>query len=96
VDLVGAVFLAARHVPGDAHDRHAVEQRLAEADFEAGRFESLREWLREHVHRHGRKFPPRELLHRVTGQALSADPFLAYLEAKLSAAGLLEGRPAAS
>jgi carboxypeptidase Taq len=67
-----------------------------EADTQAGRFTPLREWLREHVHRHGRKFPPRELLHRVTGQALSADPFLSYLEAKLSAAGLLEGRPAAS
>jgi carboxypeptidase Taq len=67
-----------------------------EADFEAGRFTPLREWLREHVHRHGRKFPPRELLYRVTGQALSADPFLAYLETKLSSAGLLEGRPAAS
>ena len=67
-----------------------------DAETEAGRFRPLRDWLREHVHRHGRKFPPRELLHRVTGQALSADPFLAYLEAKLSAAGLLEGRPAAS
>ena len=67
-----------------------------EADFATGRFSPLREWLREHVHRHGRKFPPRELLLRVTGQALSADPFLAYLEAKLSAAGLLAGRPAAS
>ncbi len=67
-----------------------------EADIEAGRFSPLREWLREHVHRHGRKFPPRELLARVTGEALSAEPFLSYLEAKLSSAGLLESRPAAS
>ncbi len=29
---------------------------------EHGDFAPLRDWLREHVHRHGRKFPPRELL----------------------------------
>ena len=67
-----------------------------EADVGAGRFEPLREWLREHVHRHGRKFPPRELLHRVTGQPLGSEPFLGYLEGKLSAAGVLATRPAAS
>jgi carboxypeptidase Taq len=66
------------------------------ADLEAGRFSPLREWLREHVHQHGRKFPPRELLLRATGQTLSAEPFLAYLEAKLSDAGVLASRPAAS
>ena len=27
-----------------------------------GDFGPLRDWLREHIHRHGRKFPPRELL----------------------------------
>ncbi len=77
-------------------DRVRADLPALEADIEAGRFSPLREWLREHVHRHGRKFPPRELLHRVTGQSLSADPFLDYLEAKLSSAGLLAGRPAAS
>lgn len=67
-----------------------------DADVEAGRFEPLREWLREHVHRHGRKFPPRELLQRTTGDALRAEPFLEYLEAKLASAGVLAERPAAS
>jgi carboxypeptidase Taq len=67
-----------------------------EADIEAGRFSPLREWLREHVHKDGRKYAPRELLHRATGQALSPEPFLAYLEAKLSTAGVLASRPATS
>ena len=65
-------------------------------DLARGTFGPLREWLREHVHRHGRKYPARELLRRATGQELSAEPFLAYLEAKLSDAGVLAGRPAAS
>ena len=49
----------------------------------------LREWLRDHVHRHGRKFYPRELLRRVTGEELRVEPFLGYLRAKLEDAGLL-------
>jgi carboxypeptidase Taq len=50
----------------------------------AGRFEVLREWLRREVHRHGRRFPPAELVQRVTGAPLSAEPFLAYLDRKLT------------
>jgi carboxypeptidase Taq len=55
----------------------------------AGDFAPLRDWLREHVHRHGRKFTSRELLRRATGEELQVEPFLRYLEAKLVDAGLL-------
>jgi len=59
---------------------------LPEIEEQIGRGElaPLREWLREHIHRHGRKYPPRELLHRVTGESLRPEPFLAYLRAKLA------------
>ena len=60
-----------------------------EADVTAGNFAPLREWLREHIHRHGRKYDSRELLRRATGEELSVDPWLAYLEGKLLDAGLL-------
>jgi carboxypeptidase Taq len=60
-----------------------------DARIEQGEFDSLREWLREHVHRHGRKFPPRELLRRITGEELRVDPFLRYLRDKLADAGVL-------
>jgi carboxypeptidase Taq len=60
-----------------------------EDDLARGEFAPVREWLREHVHRHGRKFTQRELLRRATGQELSVAPFLAYLEAKLADAGVL-------
>ena len=33
---------------------------------ERGEFGSLREWLRDHLYRHGRKFTPRETLQKVT------------------------------
>jgi carboxypeptidase Taq len=56
---------------------------------ERGEFAPLREWLREHVHRHGRKFPPRELVRRITGEDLRVDPFLRYLRDKLADAGVL-------
>ena len=56
---------------------------------ERGDFAPLREWLRENVHQHGRKLYPRELLRRVTGEELRADPFLVYLRAKLENAGLM-------
>jgi carboxypeptidase Taq len=60
-----------------------------DASLERGDFAPLREWLREHVHRHGRKLFPRELLYRVTGEELRVDPFLGYLRAKLEDVGLL-------
>ncbi|MBL9078972.1 MAG: carboxypeptidase M32 [Planctomycetes bacterium] len=50
-----------------------------------GDFAPLRAWLREHVHRHGRRFRPAELCQRATGAPLSAAPFLAHLERKLGA-----------
>jgi carboxypeptidase Taq len=54
-----------------------------DVQFERGEFAPLREWLREHVHRHGRAFTPQELLQRVAGGPIDAAPYLGYLERKL-------------
>ena len=51
--------------------------------FEQGEFGALREWLRVHVHCHGRKFMPPELLDRVVGGPIDPQPYLSYLRAKL-------------
>jgi carboxypeptidase Taq len=53
-----------------------------ESQFERGEFGALREWLREHVYRHGRKFPPRELIRRVTGTDIDPAPYIGYLRTK--------------
>ena len=58
-----------------------------DGDFERGEFGSLREWLREHVHRWGRVFEPPRLLERIVGGPLDAEPYLAYLHAKVDALG---------
>jgi len=51
-------------------------------DIRGGRFSALLGWLREHVHAHGRKFLPRDLLLRATGGPLTPEPYLRYLREK--------------
>jgi carboxypeptidase Taq len=63
-----------------------------ENDIAAGNFAALREWLRENIHRHGRKYDSRELLRRATGEELRVEPWLEYLQAKLLDTGQLAGR----
>ncbi|MDQ3874668.1 MAG: carboxypeptidase M32 [Actinomycetota bacterium] len=53
-------------------------------EIERGEFGSLRDWLREHVHRHGRKFTPRETVARAAGRALDPEPYLGYLREKFA------------
>jgi carboxypeptidase Taq len=55
-----------------------------EEQFARGEFAPLREWLTEHVYRHGRIYPPEELVRRITGGELDAKPYLAHLEEKFS------------
>ena len=44
----------------------------------------LLEWLRLHIHRHGRQFRAGELVERVTGRPLSIQPFVEYVTGKFS------------
>ncbi len=52
------------------------------ARFERGDFLCLREWLRENIHRHGRRYRANKLAQRVTGQSLSHKPMIDYLTTK--------------
>jgi carboxypeptidase Taq len=45
-------------------------------------FGNLHAWLRKNIHQHGSKFDPAELLQRVTGRSLTAEPYLRYLREK--------------
>jgi carboxypeptidase Taq len=49
-----------------------------------GEFAPLLGWLRENVHRHGRRYLPNELVQRVTGEPLQSGPYLRYLTEKYS------------
>ncbi len=52
------------------------------SQIEQGEFSGLLGWLRENVHRHGKKFPPAELARRATGGPLDAAPYVKYLKKK--------------
>lgn len=50
--------------------------------FSRGEFTPLRDWLREKIHQHGKRYPAREMVQRVTGEPLSAKPLLDHLNRK--------------
>ncbi|CAB4870002.1 unannotated protein [freshwater metagenome] len=62
--------------------------RRAQPDVDAaiarGDCEPVRDWLREHVHRFGRRLDPPELLLQATGEKLDPTPLLEDLRAKYS------------
>jgi carboxypeptidase Taq len=59
-----------------------------EEQIERGEFAPLREWLGEHIHKHGRKFKPQETLERAVGTRIDPAPYLRYLREKHGAAAL--------
>jgi carboxypeptidase Taq len=64
-------FAAARRAMPD------LEEQLARGELLA-----LREWLRENIHQHGKRYRANELIKVVTGSELSHQPFVDYLHAK--------------
>lgn len=47
-----------------------------------GEFAPLLGWLREKIHRHGKRYAPRELIRRATGEDPSPEPLLRHLRRK--------------
>jgi carboxypeptidase Taq len=52
------------------------------AQLASGEITSLMAWLRENVHRHGRKLSPDEIVHRATGMPLNHTAFVRYATKK--------------
>ena len=53
-----------------------------ETQIARGELLPLREWLRENIHRHGKRYRAGELVKVVSGRELSPQPFVDYLQAK--------------
>lgn len=51
-------------------------------DISQGEFRALHEWLKENIYRHGRKFTAEEIVQRVTGEPLTIEPYIHYLQKK--------------
>jgi carboxypeptidase Taq len=49
---------------------------------ERGEFDALLAWLRENVHRHGKKYEPDDLISNATGRLPDTAPYLRYLQRK--------------
>ncbi len=54
-----------------------------DAQLARGEFAPLLAWMKERVHRHGRKHEPMELLRKITGAGIDAGPYVEYLKAKI-------------
>jgi carboxypeptidase Taq len=54
-------------------------------EIEAGRFDTLRSWLRANIYVHGRARTPDELMRGATGGPLETAPYLRYLRTKFGA-----------
>jgi len=53
-----------------------------EDQISVGKFDELLGWLRAKIHRHGAKYEPQELVKRVTGSGITAEPYIRYLKSK--------------
>ena len=55
-----------------------------ENDISSGKFKSLRHWLKENIHLIGRRQTAKEMIKAMSGNDLSAQPFINYLKNKYS------------
>jgi carboxypeptidase Taq len=53
-----------------------------QSEIKNGKFNSLHGWLKENVYMHGRKFTTDELIQRITGNPLTINPYVRYLQKK--------------
>lgn len=67
------------------YDKAVAEVPGIPAGIERGEFGPLLTWLRENVHCHGARYLPAELVEKVTGQPLTAGPYLRYIREKYAA-----------
>jgi len=71
---------------GNAYNAMYLKEISKDMDFKKaisdGDFESIKEWMKEHVFKHANVLTPKEWLKELTGKTLSAKDFLEYLNDK--------------
>lgn len=82
-DLPGFINYTLGHGVLAAQVWAAADRELPlDAQMRRGEFGPLREWMRENIHQHGQRYRSQELVRRATGEELTAEYFLAYVEDK--------------
>lgn len=64
----------------DAYDEH----HDFDGELASGNLESLRAWLAENLYAHGAELPAEQLIERITGRTLDAEPFFRRLERRVA------------
>jgi carboxypeptidase Taq len=77
-------------------DRLRSEYPVIDDDVATGNFAPLRAWLTDNIYSHGAKLTSMQLLERVTGGGLEAEPYLRYLREKFGTLYGLEATSASS
>ena len=68
----------------DLYDAVSLAIPTLQDDLARGDFAGLLAWLREHVHRHGRRYRAEELCRRATGRSRSPDALIRRLKSKVA------------
>ncbi|THE65235.1 carboxypeptidase M32 [Salinadaptatus halalkaliphilus] len=76
-DDLGSEAPRASETPSGDEPRGDLADDIRNADFDA-----INGWLRENVHQHGKRYTTPDLIEGATGQELTAEPFLEYVESK--------------
>jgi carboxypeptidase Taq len=74
---------AAQFFEQASHDLGDIPSQFARGDFAP-----LLGWLHENIHRHGKRYRAGDLVQRITGKPLSAEPLLRHLKAKAALYGV--------
>lgn len=70
-------FYAAQFFSKASQDISGLKEKIEQGDFK-----ELLQWLRKHVHRHGRRYRSEELCRKITGRGLDFSGFMQYVTDK--------------
>jgi carboxypeptidase Taq len=63
-------------------DKLVEENPAVPEEIAQGQFDTILGWMRTHIHQHGSKFEPQELMLKATGSKITPEPYIAYLRKK--------------
>lgn len=70
-------LLSVQYYHAALRDHPSIPDEIAE-----GKFDTLRHWMNEKIHQHGRKFTGDELTRRITGEGIQSRDYITYLQTK--------------
>ena len=63
-------------------DKMVAEHPGIPDEISRGQFDTILNWMREHIHQYGSKYEPQELILKATGSKITPEPYIRYLNKK--------------